>query len=217
MQGLRRWLPFALALLLLGLVAFGVWKALAGRSGTPPKVPKISLIPATPPPPPPPKEERRPEPPKEQKEVRTEQPAPPKEAPPAPASADLKMEGAAGDGPGAFSSGRITSEDIAGAMRGGTGGRGLFNPFSNYAQLLKGELQRHLARDRALRQRAYRIDLQVWVATDGTVARNELLGSTGDAEADEQIRNAVAALRFTQAPPEHMPQPIRLRITTGRG
>jgi protein TonB len=206
-------------ILLLALMGFAVYKLVSGKSAATQKAPKISLIPTTPPPPPPPpKEEKKPEPPKEQKEVKMEQ-APPKEAPPAPPSQELKMEGAAGDGPSAFGAGKVTREDLSnlGAKGGGAPlATGMFNPFNNYATALKGELQRYLARNKDLRQRAYRLDIHLWVGRDGNVTRQELVGSSGDTELDDLVRQAISSMgAFSQGPPERMPQPIRLRLVTG--
>ncbi len=206
-------------LLLVALMGWGVSGLFSGKSKGTHKAPKISLMPTTPPPPPPPpKEEKRPEPPKDQKEIKVDQPAPPKDAPPAPPSQELKMDGPAGDGPSAFSAGKITSDDISNIGKGGAGpvASGMFNPFNNYATGIKGELQRFLARNKDLRQRAYRVDVQLWVGRDGALSRYELMGSSGDTEVDELIRQSLSTLgNFTLMPPEHMPQPIRLRLITG--
>jgi protein TonB len=202
------------AALTVALLAYFAYTMTANRSTKLHRAPKISLIPATPPPPPPPKEEKKPEPPKEQKEVKLEQ-ALPKDAPPAPPSAELKMEGPAGDGPSAFQAGKVTREDIGRTGPAGGGVASMVNPFANYASALKGELQRYLARNKELRQRAYRVELQLWVGRDGSVSRHELVGSTGDSELDGLIRQAIAGMSaFTQPPPDRMPQPIRLRLVT---
>lgn len=207
------------ALLVLALLAWAISGLLGHKSGPAPKAPKISLIPTTPPPPPPPpKEDKRPDPPKQDKQE-INQPAPPKEAAPAP-SQDLKMDGPAGDGPSAFSSGKITNDDLS-QIGKGTGPAqpvaGLFNPFTNYATGIKGELQRYLARNKELRQRAYKVDVQLWVGSNGALSRYELIGSSGDTEVDELIRQSLTSFsNFSQTPPERMPQPIRLRLITGR-
>jgi periplasmic protein TonB len=207
------------ALLVLFLMAYFVYQAVSGKPAAKPRAPKISLIPTTPPPPPPPpKEEKRPEPPKEQKEVKVDQATPPKDAPPAPATPDLKMDGPAGDGPSAFSAGKITREDLSNIGKGvGSGpSSGMFNPFNNYATALKGELQRYLARNKELLQRPYRVEVQLWVGQGGKITRHEVIGSSGSSETDELIRQALAKLgTFSQGPPERMPQPIRLRVATG--
>jgi len=201
----------------LALMAWGVYSFVSKIDDKPRKPPKISLMPSTPPPPPPPpKEEKKPEPPKDlNKPPPMEQP---KMAPAAP-SADLKMDGPAGDGPSAFSAGKITNEDLSNAGKGpaGGGGGGAFNPFNYYANLIKGELQRQLTRNKELREMAYKAEVQVWVNRDGSVSRFDVIKGTGDAELDAMLKKAIAAsTAFSAGPPEKMPQPIRLRISTGR-
>ena len=205
----------------VALLVYGVYSMLSKQSDAPRKAPKISLIPvAPPPPPPPPKEEKKPEPPKEQKEEKREQVEPPKDAPPAPASQDLKMDGPAGDGPSAFSAGKVTNEDLSSVGKASgpvAATSGLFNPFVNYGNLLKGELQRKLSRNKDIRANAYSVEVHVWVGKDGALIRHELAKGTGDAELDAQINQAIASVgTFTQQPPEKMPMPIRLLISTGR-
>jgi protein TonB len=211
----------ALALLLAAGVA--VKSLFDGKGGAPKKPPKVSLLPNTPPPPPPPpKEEKRPEPPKEQKEVKVEQPQEQKNEPPP--DQTLKMEGAAGDGPSSFGSGKVASEDLGKIGQPGVvGGTGtgpartaMVDPFNVYATSIKGELQRLLARRADLKKRRYGIEVNLWVGEDGRVARYELLGTTSDDDTDAAIRNALASLPpFADAPPPKMPQPVRLRIVAG--
>ena len=217
---------FVVGLLVLGLIAWGIFSMMDTKKEAPKKAPKITLVaPPPPPPPPPPKFEKKPEPPKEQKEMKVDQPVVKQEqAPPTP---ELKMEGPAGDGPSAFSAGKVTNEDMskigkAGPPSVGTGGTGtmgnknsMFNPNANYANLLKGELQRYLSKNNNLKRRRYAIDIIVWVAKSGGIDRFELLGTTGDSDTDEAIKKAITELPgFTQNPPVGMPQPIRLRIIT---
>ncbi len=211
--------------LAVALLGGAMYFMLSGKSSSGvKKPPKITLMPTTPPPPPPPpKEEKKPEPPKEQKEIKDVPQAPPKDAPPAPPSQDLKMDGPAGDGPSAFSSGKITNEDLSKVGTGGGGGgieppKGLFNPFNNYATQLKGELQRYLSKNKDLRQQAYKVEVHVWVNASGNMVRHELLGSTGNTDVDQAIRQAMNQMgAFTSSPPDNMPMPIRLRlVASGR-
>jgi protein TonB len=215
-------LAIGAGLVLLALAGALLWSVL-GKKGKPAsKPPKIALLtPDTPPPPPPPppKFEKKPDPPKEQKEMKVDQPVQQKMEP-AP-SPELKMDGPAGDGPSAFAAGNITSEDLSkiGSGKGGPGGPaaagGLFNPFNGYANLLKGELQRYLGKQAALKRRQYVVDVEVWVGADGKLQRFEMLGSAGDDDIDAALRAAITALSaFSQAPPSNMPQPIRLRVRT---
>ncbi len=199
--------------LVLALIAFGIHSMLGKKSAGKPKQPKISLMaPPPPPPPPPPKFEKKIEPPKETKEIKVDQPVQKVEqVAPTP---ELKMEGPAGDGPSAFSSGAITSEDLSkmGTDKGVLGAS--FN-FNSYSIMLKSELQRYLSRNSSLRRQMYKVEVRVWLAPDGSLKKSELVSGTGDGDTDDAIKAALTnAPKFTQAPPENMPQPIRLSIVS---
>jgi protein TonB len=217
-QGNRSMLVIIVAgVVVLALAGWGLKQLISGEKGSPKKPPKISLVaPPPPPPPPPPKFEKKPDPPKEQKEMKVEQPVQKQETPPP--SPELKMEGPAGNGPSAFGAGKITSEDLSKIGTGvgsGTSTGGMFNPFNNYSNLLKGELQRYLAKNKDLRRRRYTLEVRVWVTPTGGIKRYELAGSTDDKDTDTAIQQALANLSgFSETPPPNMPQPIRLRIVT---
>ena len=204
------------ALVFFALTGGGVWALLNSVGKKPHKPPRITLL-SPPPLPPPPKFERKLDQPKEEKEIKVEQPAPKQDA--TPPSPELKMEGPAGNGPSAFASGKITSEDVSKLGKLGTegekGGVGMFNPFNNYANLLKGELQHYLRKNKALHLRHYTVEVRLWVSSGGDLKRFDMSGSTGDSDTDDEIKQAMSSLsRFDQAPPAEMPQPIRLRIVT---
>ena len=214
-----RWLVMGGCVLALALGTYFVVSMLSGNKDQPKRAPKISLMTppsAPPPPPPPPKFEKKPDPPKEQKEMKVDQPVQKQDAPPP--SPELKMDGPAGDGPSAFAAGKVTNEDLSKVGKpGGTGSEksGMFNPFTNYATLLKGEMQRALNKNPNLRRRRYAIETQVWVTGSGAMQKIELLGTSGDPDTDEAVRQALNNLpSFSQTPPANMPQPIRLRIAT---
>lgn len=189
---------------LLGLLAWGIKSLLGGKADRPRKPPSVTLLPdKPPPPPPPPKEEKKPEPPKEdRKEVRVDQP---KDTPPA-QNEPLKMEGAAGDGGGPFAAGSVGRDYVGGSIGGAQQ--------SVYATRLQRHLQEELNRVRKLRESDYRITLRVWLRKDGSVEKAELAQSTGNPTLDQLLRETllqVSAMR--EAPPENMPQPIRIRVT----
>ena len=206
----RRWVSIVVIAVLgaavIALVSWGIMTLMGGKSGKPRKPPVVTLLPdKPPPPPPPPKEEKKPEPPKESpKDVKME---PPKEALQQAQNEPLKMEGAAGDGDSAFGSGTVGREYAGGAI-GGTGMQGM------YAGRLQRHLQEQLSRNRKLKESDYRVTVRVWLRRDGSVEKADLAQSTGNSGLDELLREAllqVAAMR--EAPPENMPQPIRIRIT----
>ncbi len=214
----RRWWIAAVAALTLAAMVAGAYMVMGmGKAGVKKKAPKIALVTpaAPPPPPPPPKFEKKPDPPKEQ-EVKMAQPEPKNDDPPP--SPELKMEGAAGDGPSAFGAGKVSNEDLSklgSGERGGTG-TGMFDPDANYMNLAKGEVQRFLKKNTSLRRRRYSLDVHLWVSASGAVSRYELAGSSGDAQTDEAVSQALALLpALSQTLPNNMPQPLRLRISTG--
>ncbi|MDP3287366.1 MAG: TonB C-terminal domain-containing protein [Methyloversatilis sp.] len=214
----RRVRNILLALVGMGVVGYGgYWlKSQFSKPSTPTRqVTKISIIPDTPPPPPPPpREEKRPEP-KEQKDVKVEQPKP-VEAPPQQAE-QLKMEGAAGDGPSAFASGDVTNEykggDV-GSTIGGAPAKPNRMQYAFYTNALQRHIQDELARNRNVKQIDYRVVVKVWLGRDGSIQRAVLDDSTGDDRSDAALSSALSDMRpFRDAPPADMPQPIRLRIT----
>ena len=85
---------------------------------------------------------------------------------------------------------------------------------SVYVGRLQRHLQEELNRVRKLRESDYRITLRVWLRKDGSVERVELAQSTANTALDQLLRDTllqVAAMR--EAPPDNMPQPIRIRVT----
>jgi protein TonB len=217
-RGARALRFVALAVGVALLVAAGIWlKDLFSKPSAPTRqVTKISIIPDTPPPPPPPpKEEKRPEP-KETKEVKVEQPKP-VEAPPQQAE-QLKMEGAAGDGPSPFAAGSVANEykggDVGTTVGGAPQVKSNRMQFAFFTSALQRHIQDELARNKDIKQLDYRVPVAIWLARDGSVQRAELAGSTGDDRTDAALTAALAQMRpFREAPPADMPQPVRLRIS----
>lgn len=190
---------------LLALMGYGLYSMMGGTSGKQPRPPKISLLPSTPPPPPPPpKEERKPEPPKEQKEVRMEQPEM-KQAP-APEAA-LKMEGEKGEGPSVFQSGKVTNENVIPRVGGG-------DQFAFYSNFMKKYLQDELARNRALAGKEYRVSVTLWLDSSGRIEKFNLTRSSGNPQTDALIRSALNDMPPMKAPPDSMPRPVGVHISS---
>jgi TonB family protein len=210
------WLKrIGLALVLLALAAGG-WQLFSSLLNSKPShqkpVTTVKLLPDTPPPPPPPPKE----PPKEQpkQEQQKEIKEPPKEALPAPAES-LKMGGAAGDGPSPFAAGTVSNDYKGGDVGTKIGGKKGMAAFAWYTGQIKSRIEEALAAQKELANAQYRVVVNVWFAKDGKVERAELQGSSGDKTTDELIRKALAEMgSIAEAPPEDMPQPVKLRITS---
>jgi periplasmic protein TonB len=192
--------------LLLVLAGIGLTLKSLMTGNTSPKktATTVKIMPDTPPPPPPPPKE----PPKEQpKEMKVEQPKP-QETPQPPADV-LKMEGTAGDSPSPFQAGTVTNEYQGGTTIGGK------DQFAWFTGLLKGQIESALARDRDLAKGDYRLVVKVWIARNGKIERFQLDGSSGNAHIDGLIKAALNDIApLSEPPPENMPQPVKLRITS---
>ncbi len=212
-------LPLLAVLVVLALIAGGLWYFIRSMLDQPvvkpkPKIQKITIVtPPPPPPPPPPKMERPPEP-----EERIEQPEPepePDEPPPEEADADqtppgddlgLDAEGSgAGDGFGLI--GRKGGRGLIGG-RGGT-------RFGWYAGLVKQDLETVLSGIDAVRKSRYSAVIEIWLSDRGGIERVKIVGSTGDPQLDDALERAITgAGSLSRPPPEDLPLPIRLRITS---
>ena len=155
--GLTRFIvPGGIALGLIGAAL--LVHSLMGSGPSAPKrqTVKIAVLPDTPPPPPPPKPEKPPEPKPQDNTPQPQDQPKLAEAPPEPQQ--LKMEGAAGDGPSAFSAGSVSSDYKGGAIGAGNGAsapsagdRAKFNFYAKSAQqVLRAELDRTVAALKAL-------------------------------------------------------------------
>ena len=175
----------------------------------PPSIQEISLVQPPPPPPPPPKMEEPPPPEMEEVEVPEPEPEPIADD----TSADEPLPG---DELG------LDADGVAGAdgfgLKAKKGGRGLIgggDPNKWYAGVIQSDLQEWLADVDEIRKGRYAAIVKIWIGTDGAVQDAQLEKSTGDTDLDSAIERALSAgFRISRAPPEDMPQPVRLRITS---
>jgi protein TonB len=199
--GVRLWSRrLGVALLMLGFVGLVVWIGTSlshGPAGPHHQAAKIALLPDTPPPPPPPPPER----PKIEPKTEAKQQLDKKiETPPEPQQ--LKMEGAAGDGPSPFAAGEVKNDYIGGDIGNGA-------QFAAYAGRVAQLIQEELAR-RNVRVPSARIFL--WLRPDGAIERYEIRGLSGDPET--KLRSVMAALgRVPEAPAQDLPMPMGLEIS----
>lgn len=187
----------------LSLLAIGVVLIVKDMmQKTPPPRPRVQMVTLFVPPPP--KIEQPPEPEIQKQEVKmpevVEQPP---EAPPA--GSDLGVDA---DGNGSDNFG----------LKARKGGRGLLDggPFGWYAARLDADIQEHIAGDKNLRrQRRYSALLSLWIARDGRIQRVEVTRTSGNRDLDTALRMALAQMqRVSDPPPDEMPQPVKLQITS---
>lgn len=203
-----KWL--GIALLVIGiLVAIGlvVMSLMSGKKAKKATVHQVALLRPPPPPPPPKPPEKPPEPEVKKEEVKIEDKQPPKETEsdqPEGKSLGVDAEGGAG-GDGFGLVGNKGGRDLL------AGGKGAF---AFYTNTLQRYLHEELSRNKALRTGDYRVVVKLWLGKDGSIQRFELVGTTGNPEVDDILKNALSQARpMREAPPENMPQPVKVRIT----
>ena len=214
---MRRWRALAVAAVIAVAIGLVIWWVVIQMHsvGKPLKrsVQEIALVkPPPPPPPPPPKVE----PPKvdqpkmdvpDKMDTPKDAPADKAEAPPP--GADLGVD-ANGSGAG-DSFGLVGKKGAAGLIGGGGSG----NRFAWYGALIKDRIQEALLKDKKVRDASdLRILVNVWVGANGSLTRVELLSSSGNAEVDNAIKQALKALPpLREGAPADMPQPVKLKIS----
>jgi protein TonB len=160
-------------------------------------------------PPPPPPQEKPPDPPKQEEEKisEPEQPTPetPSDEPPPSDQLGLDAEGGAGG-------------DSFGLV-GHKGGRDLLasggDRFAWYAGVLKDDLLSFLSDHPDIRQRAYSVNIRLWLDGKGAVTRVTLSSSTGDNALDRELQKLLGSLdKVAEAPPADMPQPVQIRLVS---
>jgi periplasmic protein TonB len=207
----------ALAAGLLGFIAIVAFAALALMSDSKPakrQIVQISLLRPPPPAPPPPPPEQKPPEPQVKEEVKLEQPEPDPAQPDAPPPGEqlgLDANGS-GEGDGFGLAAKKGGRDIT--TIGGEGGSN-HGQFAGFAGMVQAHLQEQFQKNNKLRSANYRVVLRVWFGHDGRIERYELTDSTGNPEIDKNLRLALDGMpRLRQPPPESMPQPLKLRLTS---
>jgi protein TonB len=217
-SGLKTWglrIALGVALLcLVGMLAAGAWSLLAEKQSTKRQIVQISLLKPPPPPPPPPPPEVKPPEPEIKEAIKAPEPDPqPKadDAPPPGEQLGLDADGS-GDGDAFGLAAKKGGRDITTIGGGAGNNRAQFAWFTGMVQSL---LQEQFQKNDKLRRADYRAVVKVWFAPDGTIERFELAGSSGDAEIDQNLKLSLSELpRLKQPPPEDMPQPVKLRVTS---
>lgn len=208
-----RWGGVGLGLIVAVMLGLALKNILV--SDKPAKKPKLQQITLVRPPPPKPPEPKPPEP--EVKKVKVPeiepQPEPQKaDAPPPGPDLGVDAEGT-GEGDGFGLVGKKGGADLI----GGGGPKG--NPWAWYDAMVNDVVstafQNALAREKALKDKNYKVIVKVWIGSDGQVTRAELDDSTGDAKVDGLLTDVLRNLRaLRDSPPQDMPQPLKIRVTS---
>lgn len=215
-----RYLPFAIGGVLVALIGVGVFflqDMFEKPAQTKKMVQQVTLIQPPPPPPPPPPLEKPPEP--EVKQEKIEEPEPEKEPDKAPEKAEeppseqLGVDGEGGAGSDAFG---LAARKGGRSLLGGSPGSVSVWYGGQVSKAMEKELDRLLQDNNKARQASYSVILSVWIGSDGRVTRAEMNGSSGKPEVDAEIRSALAklSLGLDRPPPEEMPQPVKIRVTS---
>lgn len=208
-----RWGGVVLGLVAAVLIALWLRDVLVGdKPARKPSLQQITLV-RPPPPPPKPPEEKPPEPEvKEEVEIDPPQETPEPQADAPPPGPDLGVDAEGGDGGDDF--GLVGKKGGAALIGSGSG-----NPWAWYDALVNEAVnavfQAALAREKALKNKSYKVIVKVWLDSSGKVERALLVDSTGDAKTDEVLKNALNGMRaLRDGPPTDMPQPMKIRVTS---
>lgn len=212
---LRRHVPVLAGVLVVALIVGGLFYLVRGLMAQAPGpttkkvVQQISIIQPPPPPPPPPEQK----PPPEQEKQKVDIPKPekmpkqmPDQAKAPPPGDQLGLDAAGGAGGDSF------------GLVGRQGGRSLVgggSQFAWYAGQVQQGITDLLAANDQVRTGHYSVVIKVWLDAHGRVRKVVLIGSSGDRKVDRALEAALDGARLAkEAPPDGMPQPIRLRVSS---
>ena len=122
----------------------------------------------------------------------------------------LDADGAAGaDGFG------LTAHKGGRALLGGNNGNAMLWYGGQIKNQLEDALQTLLAETPAM-QAGYDVVIEVWVNAEGRISRSELASGSGQETVDLALRSALRKLKaeIGKPPPENMPQPVKIRVTS---
>lgn len=219
-SGVRLWAKRLLVALLvvtvLAGIGYGIKKLFSGGATQKKQITTVKLLPDTPPPPPPPPPKEPPkETPKEQPKEAPKEPEPkPVEAPPA---ENLKMEGAAGDGPSPFQAGAVNNEYKGGDVTTGPkiGGKKNMAAFAWFTNKVDAQIKKALDAETGLNKTKYQVDVRVFLNAHGDIDHAELIDSSGDPETDALIRKVLNRIPpLNESAPEDMPRKVVVRMAS---
>jgi periplasmic protein TonB len=225
----KQWLAPGIVLAVFAVLIGVLVKMVLWDGGAAPKkqIQVITLIK-----PPPEVKEKLPEPeapkeaPKQAMENPAEAPTPqnnqsPDNSDDAPAAGDnLAVDGDGGAGDNAFGLG--AKKGGRGITLGGGGGGmnrlNLLAKFGRYVQKVQEEVRaqvkRQLEQTGGIPKGKYHTLVRITLNSKGTVASYQITSSSGEEKIDQAVREALAAIRISEPPPEGMPTGMTIRIAS---
>jgi periplasmic protein TonB len=179
-----------------------------GHTQQPKVVQEVHLI--RPPPPPPPEEKPPPPPPPEEKVVTPQdqpkpEPAPSNQPPP---SEHLGLDAEGGAGGDAFG---LVGNQGGADLLGGTGGSAI----AWYSGVIKSALLEQLSADKDLRKGNYKLEVRLWLRSDGTVDHFSVVQGSGDRDRDRMIEAELSRItRLPNPPPPGYPMPATVTLVS---
>lgn len=213
-QALRN-LPIVIGVLLvviIGIVVYWLQSQFEKPIQAKKQVQQITVI-QPPPPPPPPPEVKPPEPEPEQVPEPENEPEPePEEPAETPPGEELGVDAEGGAGSDGFG---LLGKKGGSGLLGGSPGSVIIWYGGQVKRALEQDLQTILSEMPAAKT-DFNVLIAVWIGSDGRISRAELQNSSGKPEVDALIRSALPRLKFSvgKVPPENMPQPIKIRVTS---
>ncbi len=137
-----------------------------------------------------------------------------------PAGSDLGVDGEGGAGSDGFGLvGKKGGRAIT--LGGGGGGMTRLNPlakFGRYVQKVQEEIRaqvnRQLEQDGGIPKGKYQTLVKITLNSKGSVVTYKITSSSGQQKIDKAVREALAAIRISEAPPEGMPGGMTIKITS---
>lgn len=85
-------------------------------------------------------------------------------------------------------------------------------PDVRFLSALQAGVLKALCGDPRTRPGGYKVGLELWIASNGTIHHSTLFGSTGDAARDALLSDTLRGKTISIGPPSNLPQPIILTI-----
>jgi TonB family protein len=81
--------------------------------------------------------------------------------------------------------------------------------------MIEGHVQRQVQKQPSLNRVRWHIGVKIWLSAEGEAQRVELISSTGTSDLDDKLREALLKMpRMPQAPPQDLPQPVVLQVSS---